>query len=303
MRHIVLLAGAAVFFWGAQQTLPKVVVENDQKLQAATALTATYTVQVVGEASSPYELSFAKPNLFKVTGPQGWVLSDGKTIYEYTSKDNAWTEKPLNDATLAEFVARPEVMGWTSFFLKDALKQIAGAKVGSVRNLKGNPSVEVIQTPSGEGKEPMTVYVDQKLGVVRSYQAKLGPNRDLLVLASEISVGFDPVDPKEFSFVPPSGAKKVEPTKAATGATYAAVQGIMNAACMPCHNSVNRKDDIDLTSYEGIVSVVTPGSPGQSLLVKALKGMGAQKMPKGRSSLPTEQIRVIEDWIGAGAKR
>jgi outer membrane lipoprotein-sorting protein len=247
-------------------------------------------------------LVFSKPNYFKLTGPDGWVLSDGKTIYEYDSKGNSWTETPVSDEALKNFANRPSVWGWNSFFLKDALKGVAAAKAGAARTVKGNATTEVVETLAEEGKDPVTVYIDQKLGLVRSYRMKLGPDKELLVLASEIAASPEEVSADHFVFTAPAGAKKLEPAQAGA-ATYASVQAILNSSCMPCHNAQNKRDGIDLTNFQGVSAVVTPGNAPQSLLVKSLRGQGAKQMPLNRPPLAADKIKVIEDWINAGAKQ
>jgi mono/diheme cytochrome c family protein len=106
---------------------------------------------------------------------------------------------------------------------------------------------------------------------------------------------------------------KTEGTTASTAsggkAGYAAVQELFNTKCVGCHQGAGAKEGIDLTSYEALMKggehgpTVKPGDPEGSLLAQSLRGgHGVKRMPMGQPALAEAQIKLVEDWIKAGAK-
>lgn len=100
-----------------------------------------------------------------------------------------------------------------------------------------------------------------------------------------------------------------ETAKPSAGA-YDKVQATFTASCIGCHGSGRKAEGIDLSSYDAVMKggekgpIVVPGDPENSLLVHALRGThGAKRMPLNGQPLPEAQIKEIEDWIKAGAKK
>ncbi len=85
-----------------------------------------------------------------------------------------------------------------------------------------------------------------------------------------------------------------------------AVQAVLKANCAPCHNDSAKSSGLTMTSRETILAggnrgaAVKPGSPSESLLLRAVEQSGDLKMPPGRK-LPPDQIEVIRKWIADGA--
>jgi hypothetical protein len=95
------------------------------------------------------------------------------------------------------------------------------------------------------------------------------------------------------------------PAQQAAPSETARVQQILKANCQPCHNEANRSSGLALTSRDTILAggnrgvVVKPGSPGESLLVRAIEQSGDLKMPPGRK-LQSDDIASIRTWIEQG---
>lgn len=86
---------------------------------------------------------------------------------------------------------------------------------------------------------------------------------------------------------------------------YPAVQAILTKNCMPCHSAQSRKSGIDLSTYESITGnseAVVANMPDQSGIYTTTKSPGAI-MPKGRSPLSADDVKIIYDWIKDGAKK
>lgn len=86
------------------------------------------------------------------------------------------------------------------------------------------------------------------------------------------------------------------------------VQPAIEAHCVSCHGRGQTFSDLDLRTREGILrggkrgSGIVPGNASKSLLLAAIEGQGALKMPPGeRQKLPPETVDAIRRWIDAGA--
>lgn len=90
-------------------------------------------------------------------------------------------------------------------------------------------------------------------------------------------------------------------------AYYNEVQDILltNCAMSGCHDAQTAQEGIILTSYENVMSsdIVEPNDPGDSDLYEVLvEDDEEDRMPRGRDPLSQEQIALIAEWIGQGAK-
>lgn len=300
MRTLSILAGGAALAGGVvwQVNLPAPLASHYDRLAVAETLIIESTGQYLGEAQSTIKLSMAKPNLFRLTTPEGTVSSDGKTITTYVAKDKTYTEAPVTPETIAAFATRVEVRPWSAFLVTKAKEDVLSAKAGASRNVKGSAVTEVAVGMKNDTTG--TFYVDGKLGVARGASLKTG-GKDYLVLATKLEVGDKPADATQYAFVAPEGAKKVEAAKP-TEVSYASVQAIFNASCMPCHSAQNRRANLDLTNHAGILQGLTPGDASKSPIAMSLRATGRGRMPKNAAPLPEATIAQIEAWINAGAK-
>lgn len=88
------------------------------------------------------------------------------------------------------------------------------------------------------------------------------------------------------------------------------VQPIFNEKCMSasCHNSVDRAEGLELSSWESLIrgsehgEVIISGSAEHSHLVEHISGRATPRMPLGRDPLSDKTIRFLSRWIDAGAK-
>lgn len=86
------------------------------------------------------------------------------------------------------------------------------------------------------------------------------------------------------------------------------IEPIFAANCYGCHGAQKASGqlrlDLKLTAMRGGNSgaVILPGKGKDSRLIHRLRGAGGeQRMPLGKPALPAEQIKLIEQWIDAGA--
>ena len=289
-----LLGGLAAMFLG--QGGSSLLQGHVKALQDASTLTGTLTVQPIGGAPSTYKISYAKPNLIKIETADGWTLSDGKTIYSFVKKDNAWSESPANEEAIAKTAGLKEAWAWRAFFDKDAFKSVVSTKAGQSRVIKGTQVTELaINLENGAA----TLFIDPKLGFARGFTFK-SEDSDLLVTSTDIAIGKEAPASDAFAFHAPDGAKKQE-APAADAVTFANVQSILNRNCMPCHGPQVRSGGHDLSSYQGVMGSVVAGSPEQSTMVRSVSGP-RPSMPKMRPPLPSKDVETISKWVAAGAK-
>jgi len=82
------------------------------------------------------------------------------------------------------------------------------------------------------------------------------------------------------------------------------VQPIFNRVCVKCHGGEEVKEGLVLKTYVEIMAgsdngpVIAPGDPANSLLIDLIT---RGKMPKQGPKLLPGQIRIITDWVTAGA--
>ncbi len=88
------------------------------------------------------------------------------------------------------------------------------------------------------------------------------------------------------------------------------VAAVLTTRCMPCHGGAKPQEELNMQTIDGLLkgsehgAVVVPGDAAGSMIVHALHGTnGKKKMPPAKAPAATDaEIKLIEDWINAGAK-
>ena len=78
------------------------------------------------------------------------------------------------------------------------------------------------------------------------------------------------------------------------------VRPILAANCYQCHGQKIQMSGLDFSSTEGVAKVVSPGSPAESRLFKAVSYADKIKMPPS-GKLKDEDIANLKAWIESGA--
>src|SRR5258708_543492 len=84
-------------------------------------------------------------------------------------------------------------------------------------------------------------------------------------------------------------------------------RAVLDGKCVGCHGAAHMSD-LDLRQTETILKggkrgpAVTPGNADASLLYQAVRGEGELKMPPGKMRLAPQEVRLLRDWINAGAR-
>ncbi len=84
---------------------------------------------------------------------------------------------------------------------------------------------------------------------------------------------------------------------------------LLEQTCHGCHSAADKKSKggLSLDSAAHLMKggdtgvVIVPGKPDESLLVKMISG-DKPEMPKKQPPLPADQVKLLRDWIAAGAK-
>jgi mono/diheme cytochrome c family protein len=97
---------------------------------------------------------------------------------------------------------------------------------------------------------------------------------------------------------------------AAAGPSYSDVSAILNAHCIVCHQGEAAPLGLRLDSHAALMRgssrgpVVRPGKPGESELLRRVRGQSQPRMPlTGPPWLSDGQIATLEQWVAAGAPR
>ncbi len=111
--------------------------------------------------------------------------------------------------------------------------------------------------------------------------------------------------------VPPTAAPTEAPTAAPTQAPAAAtvsfakdILPLFEQSCLKCHGGDDTKEGLSVKTYEDLMKgsvngpVIVPGDPAASELVTQV---ARGKMPKRAPAWPENQVKLLSDWVAAGA--
>ncbi|MEN9686644.1 MAG: hypothetical protein RLZZ28_2430 [Bacteroidota bacterium] len=82
------------------------------------------------------------------------------------------------------------------------------------------------------------------------------------------------------------------------------IQPLMNANCAMsgCHDAVTHAEGINLSTYTGIMRIVSPGKAGSSKLYAVIKSTGSNRMPPPpKPAFTADQLAKVQTWINQGA--
>jgi len=86
---------------------------------------------------------------------------------------------------------------------------------------------------------------------------------------------------------------------AATNPDYTGtIQAILSSSCTSCHSGATPPAGVNLSTYDGVLKVISPGDAAGSLLFQEVDSGG---MPLGGPKLAQATIDTIKTWIDGGA--
>jgi WD40 repeat protein len=89
------------------------------------------------------------------------------------------------------------------------------------------------------------------------------------------------------------------------------VRPVFQAHCYGCHQPAKRRGELDMTSRAALLKggesddpAIVPGKPNEGSLLAMITPSGGKRpeMPKGRTPLSADQIKLVRLWIEQGAK-
>ncbi|MCH8274384.1 MAG: hypothetical protein IH851_06315 [Armatimonadetes bacterium] len=182
-------------------------------LQTAKSLDVTFTVRVLPAAGAEYRLQFSRPAMLRIDRPDGFLLTDGSTVWTYWSESNSYNQRPGGIKDLLDELKDDSLAAWAAFFLPDQFKKVEDVQAGSKISMLGNPVIPVTFTIDKRASLTGTLYIDPKSGIARGASIKAargGDSVEQLIMAKQISVGTTPLSASAFNFTAPAGAEEVE---------------------------------------------------------------------------------------------
>jgi hypothetical protein len=274
-----------------------------QKLKGAASLSVTFTMNKLGNDIEDQKLVLSRPGLLRYETPSSVVIANGTSIWTLDKKSNQYTEEAQTPEALKKVLSNDVIWAWSAFLDEGFLKPITDARTAAARKVKG---VAVKELNVARGNKTATFFIDDQLGVARgaTYSEDNGGQKStVLVIASEVIVGKDPIAISDKQFQLPSGAQKVEKSALALG--WKDVGPIFAARC-GCHVA-RMTAGVSLANYKAVMAggrngaIITPGDPDNSLIMMLIKGTRAPKMPP-QGSLSADQMNTLTKWIQDGAK-
>ena len=299
---LALAASVAVVAFAVQGSLPSLFLNHAAKLKGAQGLKARVLVDEVGGARTVYDVTYAKPGMFRIETDARLVVSDGTTVTSLEKAKNTYSQAPADAVALTKHTTETGVWGWAPFFEPDSAKLVKSGRAGAKAKRRGVDVTEV-EANLLDGTTTVTLYIETKSGIVRGYLMKK-EGKEYIVWAESVAATPEAPAAPAFSFTAPEGSKKVE--EGAVGdATWATVGAIFARRCMPCHSPGISSGSLELSTYDGASKnrFVVSGSSKTSALALALRASGPKRMPQGRPPLPEAEIKTIEAWIDGGLKQ
>ena len=234
--------------------------------------------------------------------------------------------KPLKKL---ETMSAPETEKSEAFSFKENVAAILVTRCGRchVNNSRGMFSMSDFESlmkgpPAGFVIKPGDVAGSRLIEAVEGKEMPPSgagiPEEELTLLKNWVKQGakYDGEDPKVklSTFAPAANAgrrpevKVVQSTGKESVHFASDLAALLEKQCGGCHGNGRRASGgFNLTTFRGLMrggdsgAAVLPGKPGDSLLVRKLKGMAGDRMPLRRPPLKKEVVEAIETWIKEGA--
>lgn len=275
-------------------------------LQKAPSMTLTVTAQKLGGQSEEYTLTLSKPGMFKLDTPARTLVTDGKMVWDFDKKAKSYTEDAVTPEGMKKLLSADNLWLWSAFFNADFSKDIASAKLGASRNIKGNIVKELVVTLAKDANKGITLFMDEKLKVARGALIK-ADNVETIYTATKLEFGTEALPAGGFAFAAPAGATKIDRAALEAAAPkFSEISSVFTQNCAPCHTQES-KGRLNVGSYQRLMrggehgAIITPGDSKNSNLFKYLNGQGRPKMPPQGNVSQADQDKIAK-WIDAGAK-
>ncbi|HWB07924.1 MAG TPA: c-type cytochrome domain-containing protein [Pirellulales bacterium] len=315
---------------GVKEALSLVKAKKTEEAEQAIA-TAKESLEALSSSEAKDELADSLATLEKKVAAAERLVEKGKAAAEKSSEKSA-PEKP---AAKRKPAARPRAngknapkdtaSGGTSFSKQIAPIFVArcnnchvagtrgGLSLATFASLKKGSENGTVFTP-GKGQGSRLVEVLQSGDMPRG-GAPLTPE-EIALVSKWIDEGakFDGADENARIAGPTTNQPQQPALQVTRAGGNESVQFVRDLApivvstCIDCHGGMQPAGQLNLTTFAGLLrggasgQIVSPGKPGESLLVKKLKGTAGQRMPLRKEPLDEATIKKFETWVAEGAK-
>lgn len=211
--NALIMVGLGLSLLAPQKSGTDLLTKHVSALQDAKSLSVVFTVQAIPSAPQEYRIDFSRPGMAKIATPKGFVLTDGKTVWEYYKDSNEYAEYPGGLKEIMEHLMQEDIAPWAAFFLKDQFKSVKDATLGKQTIVKGLKVIPVSFTVDANKSKTATFFFDPATGIAQGATfkaARAGDSSEVIILAKEVKLGQTELDNSVFAFEAPLGAKKVE---------------------------------------------------------------------------------------------
>ena len=102
-----------------------------EKLRAANSVSATFTVNRIGNDLEDHKLVLSKPNLLRWESPTSLIVANGANIVTLDKKSNQYTEEPQSAESLRKLLSNDVIWAWSSLLDEAFLKPVTDARSGN----------------------------------------------------------------------------------------------------------------------------------------------------------------------------
>jgi outer membrane lipoprotein-sorting protein len=180
-------------------------------LHEAQSLSTTFSVQVIGDAPTVYNLDLAKPNLARIDTPTQLIVADGKNITTYEKGPKTYYKRAQTAEELKALFASYELSVWSGFFDSAAFSKVASTKSLGTKNRKGM-NLAVVEAALDAGRtKTMTLYINPADNVARQAEFVVsahGEKETAILDTRSLSLN-NKGDASLFAFNAPDGAREL----------------------------------------------------------------------------------------------
>lgn len=222
MRRYLWVAGiaAASALVYAQLGAGQVLSNYASKLNAASSLKVSYTMQKMDGAPAAFELELAKPNLARIDTPSELIVADGTHIYRYSKGEKTYFKEPQSEAALRQILAQDEFGLWSSFFDAGSFNKTSAKSLGTL-NRKGM-KVNAVEAQFNDGRKKVVFYLDTTENLARQAEISYadGKSSDVMIVNTKSVELGGAANAGNYAFKAPAGSRELSMDELTAGKWY-----------------------------------------------------------------------------------
>ncbi len=180
-------------------------------LNQAGSANVSATSVALGSSPHSYSIVLSKPNLFKLDDSAKLVVANGTTVTTYDKAKNEYYELPETATSMKDALSRSEYSIWLAFYDGQAFGNPVQSQSLGTASIDGSSFNKVrLVLPSGNHTNAV-LYLDPSTAMPTKAQLQKGDQASTTEILKVNSVTTGAALPaSQFTFTPPSGAKKVD---------------------------------------------------------------------------------------------